>query len=262
MFGNFNFADHIAIICANIDMQCRIELQRRILVSERDYVTALTSRIRDQIKGRFKLNSHAQTLSPKIENDNGVDGIIVFKIGSEIKAGIFEAKRPQVLKPNYAWDYITSRNESHFSEQIKKQRKWKDQLAIWEMFFNEGVQGTQSPPFDFFGSSCVWHENAFRFMRANHLISSRWTTPKLKILLQQDCVNFYTVIYNILSCQNGKVYQTKPKSQSFTFKSETEIESSFTIPIPLNDEVNFNDRIQDFLTSNDLDNYTFLNLTE
>lgn len=260
MFGNFNLADFIAIHCSRIDLICRKELERGILVSERDYVTALTTRIRDEISRNMNLQCHAQTLRPRIENENGVDGIIVFKSGNEIKAGIFEAKRPQVLKRNHPWDYLSSRKVSHFSEQIENQRKWKGQLAIWEMFFNEGAKGIESPPFDFFGSSCVWNENAYNFMNLQGLIFNCWNTAKLKQLLNADCVSFYSIIFDIISCKAGKRHKIDIENQSCRVFSEFNDNISMTIPLPLDNGIKNDNRIENFLAENNLDSYTFLNL--
>ncbi|MDO7174181.1 hypothetical protein [Mariniflexile sp. AS56] len=260
MFGNFNIADIIAINCSNIDVECRKELERGVLVSERDYVTALTTRIRVEIGNHIGLRTHAQTLNPTIENKNGVDGIIVFKIGNEIKAGIFEAKRPQVLKKNHPWDYPSSRKLSHFSEQIQKQRKWRGQLAIWEMFFNEGPKGHESPPFEYFGSSCVWHDNAYNFMNTQGLIFNCWNTTKLKQLLSSDCVNFYTIIFDMISCKAGKKHKINIKDQNCRIFSELDDNFSMTIPLPLEGEIKNDNRIESFLLENNIDSYLFIDL--
>lgn len=260
MFGNFRIADVIAINCSNIDVECRKELESRILVSERDYVTALTTRIRREIRRYNNIRTHAQTLNSTVENKNGVDGIIVFKAGNEIKAGIFEAKRPQVLKKNHRWDYPSSRNISHFSEQIEKQRKWRGQLAIWEMFFNEGSKGQESPPFNYFGSSCVWHDNAYNFMNSQGLIFNCWNTTKLKQLLSSDCVNFYTIIFDIISCKAGKKHKIDIENQSCRIFSELNDNFSMTIPLPLEDEVKNESRIENFLNENNIDSYLFLDI--
>jgi hypothetical protein len=262
MFGNFKLADLIAIHCSNIDVNCRIELEREILVSERDYVTALTTRIRDEIGRHFNLRSHAQTLRPRVENENGVDGIIVFKSGNEIKAGIFEAKRPQVLKANHRWDYLSSRKLSHFSEQIEKQRKWRGQLALWEMFFNEGPKGHESPPFEFFGSSCVWHDNAYDFMNKQGLIFNCWNTAKLKQLLNSDCVNFYSIIFDMISCKAGKRHKIDIKDQSCRVISQLNDNISMTIPLPIEEEIKSDNRIENFLAENNLESYLFFDLSK
>ena len=260
MFEDFRTADIIAYHCSRIDLRCRQELQRNILVSERDYVTSLTTRIRDEISELLGLKSHAQTVRPRVENENGVDGIIVFQSGNEIKAGLFEAKRPQVNINNYRWDYLSARYISHFSEQIEKQRIWKGQLALWEMFLNEGLSGFESPPFDYFGSSCVWHDNAYNFMHRENLIFQRWTTDKLKLLLTGYCVNFYSVIYDIISCKEGTKHKVNIKTQTCRIVNPKNDNITMNIPIPTEFGIDRDERIDEFLTKNGLDNYMFIDL--
>jgi hypothetical protein len=267
MFGNFKIADIIAFHCARIDTICRQELQRGVLVSERDYVTALSTRIRDELRIHFHIPCHSQTVRPRTETENGVDGIIVFKYHDEVKAGLFEAKRPQIYNAhrpstinNYAWDTLTDKNTSHFSEQIQKQHKWVGALGLWEMFFNDGPAGFGSPPFDFFGSSCVWHDNAYNFMNIQGLIFNRWTTADLQFLLTSNCVNFYSIIYDLLSCKAGRRFKVDAKNQSATIFSPANDNFLMDIPLPIKVTNKKDDRVEAFLLKNDLDNFTFLNL--
>ncbi len=262
MFGNFRIANIIAYHCARVDTECREELRKGTLVSERDYVTALTTRMRIELARHSFLSCHAQTIAPQNETQYGVDGIIVFRSADEIKAGLFEAKRPQVTQKNYGWDYLNSRNISHFSEQIEKQRIWNGRLTLWEMFFNEAQNGFESPPYDFFGSSCVWHDNAFRFMHRESLIFSPWTTNKLKELLQSDGVNFYTIIYDMISCRAGVINNLDKKSNTFRVISQANDDISLNIPIPVEIGVDLDERIEQFLRENKLESYMYVDLTK
>jgi hypothetical protein len=260
MFGNFAIADIIAYHCSRIDFKCRQELETDILVSERDYVTALSTRIRDELNIQFKLPCHSQTVRPKVEKENGVDGIIVFKWKNEVKAGLFEAKRPQIKIDNFNWDYLTKRNTSHFSEQIENQHKWLGAFALWEMFFNEGQSGFCSPPFDYFGTSCVWHDNAYAFMNKEALIFKPWTSDKLKLLLENSCTNFYSVIYDIISCKAGKRFKIDHKNQTARITSPSNKNVFMEIPLPFEIDVQTDEKINSFLNENNFYNYTFINL--
>jgi len=262
MFGNFRIADIVAYHCARVDTECREELRNGTLVSERDYVTALTTRMRIELARHLPLSCHAQTIYPQNEQRYGVDGIIVFRSADKIKAGLFEAKRPQVTQNNHRWDDLSSRNISHFSEQIEKQRIWNGRLALWEMFFNEAQNGFESPPYDFFGSSCVWHDNAFRFMHRESLIFNRWTTNKLKGLLQTDGVNFYTIVYDMISCRAGTINNLDRKSNSCRVFSQANDNISLNIPIPVETGVERDERIESFLIENKLESYMYVDLTE
>ncbi len=261
MFGNFRVADIVAFYCALADTECREELRNGILVSERDYVSALTTRIRREISRSLRLNCHAQTTNRTAESKYGVDGIIVFRFGNDIKVGLFEAKRPQVTQKNNGWDYLSPQNVSHFSEQIQKQRTWNNQIALWEMFFNEGANGFESPPYDAFGSSCVWHENAYQFMHTESLIFKPWITKKLKDLLNVSGVNFYTIIYDIISCKAGKIYKIDEKTNTSRIFSEFNDNVSLNIPIPIEIGAEIDNRIDRFLNENNLSIYTFIDLT-
>ena len=267
MFANFNIADIIAYQCAKIDVRCREELQRGVLVSERDYITALSTRIRDEIRIHLHIPCHSQTVRPRTETENGVDGIIVFKYHDEVKAGLFEAKRPQIYNShrpttinNYRWDDLTDRKTSHFSEQIQKQHKWVGALALWEMFLNDGPIGFESPPFDAFGSSCVWHDNAYNFMNIRGLIFNRWTTSDLQTLLTYNCVNFYSIIYDLLSCKAGGRFKIDTKKQSAVIRSPIDDNLIMDIPLPIDVPDKRDERVDEFLVQNNLDNFTFLNL--
>lgn len=262
MFGDFRIADIVAYHCARMDTECREELRNGNLVSERDYVTALTTMMRIELSHHLPLNCHAQTITPQNENQFGVDGIIVFRSEDKIKAGLFEAKRTQVFQNNHSWDYLSSRNISHFSEQIEKQRVWDGQLALWEMFFNEGPNGFQSPPYDFFGSSCVWHENAHRFMHNENLIVKPWTTDKLKKLLQVNGINFYSVIYDMISCRSGTIQNLDSSSNTCRIFSPTNDDISMNIPIPVEFGREQDEQIERFLLENKLESYMYIDLTE
>lgn len=260
MFGNFKSADLIAYYCSTIDFQCRQELKNQILVSERDYVTAFSTRIRDDLRINRLVRCHAQTVRPRIENENGVDGIFVFKSNNEIKVGLFEAKRPQITITNYPWDYLSSRGISHFSEQIENQHKWFGAFAIWEMFLNEGDPGFNSPPFDYFGSSCIWHINAYESMNRLGLIFRPWTSKDLSIILDYCCTNIYSIIYDIISCKAGNRFKIDKNRKSVTVYSEIDKEIRMEIPLPMNLETEYDERIENFLTENRLDFYTFFDL--
>lgn len=181
-----------------------------------------------------------------------------------MKAGWFEAKWPRVNQANYPWDgNHDTRLISHFSEQILKQRKRSDNLAIWEMFFNEADDGYQSPPFCAFGSSCVWHENAFEFMKKEGIIYERWTTDKLKELLRLNCTNFYSIIYDIISCQKGKKIKIAANAKTVSIENPRDIGDIFNVPLPeapTLDVEKKDERISAFLKERKIEGYLYINL--
>ncbi|WP_343590812.1 hypothetical protein [Flavobacterium sp.] len=258
MFGDHVTAHRIAFQFMGIDMKCRAELQKCTLVSERDYVTAFGTRIRDSLFHDF--DCYSQTLRPAVEQENGVDGIIVFKFGNDVKIGMFEAKRPQLKHKSCRWDYLSGGGLSHFTEQIENQRKWRDVFAIWEMFMNEMPDGHLSPPFEHFGSTCIWHNDAFRYAAVNALYLSAWTTDHLKILAAQDSVNLYTIIYNIVICKRGRRLTVNPADSSVTVLNPADNSFSMEVPLPSARSRDDDSRIASFLERNNLDHYTFVDL--
>lgn len=258
MFGDFKSADIIAYHLMLIDNLCRKDLQRGIIVSERDYVSTFSTRVRDAIAPIFRC--HSQTIRPQIENENGVDGIIVFKFNDLIKVGLFEAKRPQFTHNNYAWDTIQkSKGISHFTDQIERQRKWKNAFAIWEMFINETKDGNLSPTLERYGSSCTWNDKAYSFSNKEKLYINPWSTQKLKKLLNKSGVNLYSIIYDIIICKQGKVFTVNTSENSVTVINPNDNEIQMEIPLPEGNEID--QRITSFLEKNGLESYNFINLT-
>ena len=261
MFGNFEVADIIAYHFMTIDVRCRRELQSGAIVSERDYVSAFATRVRDRLWEHFEC--HSQTLRFQAENENGVDGIIVFKHDDKIKVGMFEAKRPQFAYNNHGWDYLSSRHISHFTEQLENQQRWKNVFALWEVFINETPNGHLSPPLQSVGSSCVWQNKAYRFANKKILYPNRWTTRKLKELLEKDGITLYSIIYDIIICKEGKLFSINPKDNTVTVINPRSNDIQMEIPLPELAEgySNENDpRITAFLQKNNLEAYTFVNL--
>lgn len=258
MFGNFKIADFIAYSFMSIDVECRTELQSRILVSERDYVSAFATRVRDRLRGNF--DCYSQTLWSESERENGADGIIVFKFRNQIKIGMFEAKKPQFSLVNYGWDYLSTRGISHFTEQLESQDRWRNVIALWEVFINETKSGYLSPPLQASGSSCVWQNKAHMFADSEALYLNRWTTDKLKKLLEMDGLTLYSVIYDIIICRQGKIFTINPKDASVTIINPRRNDIKMEIPLPTIISQEYDSKINSFLQKNNLEVYTFVNL--
>jgi hypothetical protein len=242
MFGNYVIADLIAYRCSRIDNFCRLELNMGNIISETDYVSVFSSRIRDEFRRDY--SCYAQTIRQGLETENGVDGIIIFKFGDEVKVGWYEAKWPRVGQANYTWDKVPpTKDISHFSEQLIKQHRLDDTLALWEMFFNEQPEGYLSPPYATFGSSCAWHLNTYDFMRSEGIIFEPWTTEKLKLHLITSCINFYDIIFDILSCRKGKKIILKRGQNSIQLENPNNKNDILEIPLPQNISSDFTDNI-------------------
>lgn len=266
MFKNHKVADLIASRCMQVDVDCRKDLRHGEIANERDYVSALAVRIRDDLR-RLNVAAFSQTAKTKMENRNGIDALIIFRFQNEIKIGFYEAKWPRVEQKNYPWDYLEGEDGiSHFSSQIHRQHTWNDVIAIWEMFFNESKPGFNSPPYDYFGSSCVWHPNAFRFLNKEGMTFTRWSTSKLKQLLNTDSVSFYTVIYDILTCRKGKIFPVDLKSRTITIvgsaPKDRPGENLMEIPIPRESEGEIDERVENFMIERNIETYLYLDVDQ
>lgn len=265
MFGNFRVADLIAIMCLEADVDCRAELRKRKIVKEADYVTTFSTRVRDRLGSM--LPCHGQTLKPTSEQKHGADGVILFQHESEIKVGWYEAKWPRFTQNNYKWDEVyKGHTVTHFTEQIFKQRKWKDTVALWEMFFNEADDGHDSPPLEYFGSSCVTHDNAYDFLRNNGIVHRAWTMADLKKLLAINGTNIYSIVYDIISCRQGKklvIDRFKNDARIVNSKNDNDfIEIPLPEIVPQIGQGNERDaRISAFMERRNLSSYLFFDIT-
>ncbi|MDG4655260.1 hypothetical protein [Chryseobacterium arthrosphaerae] len=261
MFGNLRIADFIAINCFRIDCKCREDFRESIIISERDYVSNLTSEIRNYFRSH-RMRSHSQSIAGGYEQKFGVDGIFIFRHENSIKVGIFEAKRPLLNLPDHPWDYLSTRGISHFSEQISKQNIWSNQFAIWEMFFNETSNDAFSPPFEYFGSTCFWHINALNYMNSKTLMLVPWKTSNISDLASTSSQNFYTIIFDIVSCKQGKIYSIKEGDINLTIINEKDESIKLDIPLPTLGNQEFDEKINRFLIENEFDNYLYLDFSE
>lgn len=92
MFGDFKIADIIAFHCAKIDHECRQELRIGHIISERDYVSHLTSRIRREISSHFQIDCHAHKLPVIANNWQHMELDLGLSRGFEETAGILKQK--------------------------------------------------------------------------------------------------------------------------------------------------------------------------
>ncbi len=257
----------ISQICYDIDKVCRDELYSGVIVSERDYVSNLTTHLRFPLGPLYKTKfGVAQTLPGKLEGIFGCDAIIIFKLYNGIKIGMFEAKLPRHSSlPNANWDSIykskKSKNygKSRFSTQIEKQQKWSGSgIAFWEFFINESKPGNSINNFDSLGSSCVTHEHAHKLLKSLKKTSNvLWTNNDLNQLLSEK-LNFGDIILNILLCNEGKLF---PINNIVEVRSNNDRKVS----IPVAGELNYlelRSAIENFLRENGIKSYISLDMTQ
>ena len=186
------------------------------------------------------------TMPPGHEKVFGCDGIIVLSrpiAGTDKvlhKIGLFEAKWPRVfgghehIYPTKSgnqdrWDskfnpdtrpikereppLLKSAYQSHFSDQLIRQHAWANpDLVIWEQFFSEEpVNTTSNPNFKKLGSTCVWHDEAYNFMRFDPRLdpdkpapNGTWLRKHLKDLLaQSQPLPLASIIFGMANCDYG-----------------------------------------------------------
>ncbi len=212
-------AQIVASIFQLMDGMCRTDLNGHLITSERDYVSNFTSLIRrpfgivpqlHQFTNLGILQTYAYSLNGRYERQYGCDGKIVFKKGNQYKIGMFEAKWPRYSKANYIWDdWVPKANSpiSRFSRQLEKQSKVMHGVAIWEMFINEEREGRTLGPFKKWGSTNVWHADAYAFLQAHQFIHKEfWKNKHLDALLPGHGLHMYQIIKAILTCNRGKVF--------------------------------------------------------
>lgn len=239
----------VAKFCYRVDRNCRKDLFLGNIVNEGDYVSNLMYRLRTFFLlklGRVRIFS--RTLNLSLESLFGCDAIIIFKKKESVKIGMFEAKYPRVISnPTYNWDKISSAGLSHFSDQINRQHFISTDIAIWEMIFLESYPGTPYKSFDLYGSSCIWHQDAFDYMNRHSKRHIKWDNSDLNLLLTNSCTNLYNVVLDILSCHKG--VKKKIDTNNNSIKIEWAKNEFVDIPLPLlqNNELIHNELIDGFL---------------
>ncbi|RZK38536.1 MAG: hypothetical protein EOO61_07885, partial [Hymenobacter sp.] len=135
------------------------------------------------------------TSAPNIEQEYGCDGIIIFSFdhgkGKVLhRVGMYEAKWPR-LKKNSAlivngWDDIGWRPvskkrippppkiyKSRFTNEILRQQALVHSgIVVWEQFFCQKDVLYRDANFRLYGSTCIWHEHAHRY-----LVDNPWLQP-------------------------------------------------------------------------------------
>lgn len=149
------------------------------------------------------------TFPPRLEQLFGADGIIIFKYKDNYKISIFEAKFPQISKPELTWGYMPRRKASplysHFSEQLIKHNNWSSLFAIWKMFQNENPNDSGSA-YNFLsnGSTCVWHKDVYNYLvtnlttlRKSSKDAVRWHRSDLQNIFSYNAIYLSSIIYNL-----------------------------------------------------------------
>lgn len=188
------------------DRLVRSDLISGVVVSENDYTSNFTGALRREINSRSLpgISAHSQVLTPRVERKTGTDGCIIFRNKNHFKIGLFEAKWPRLSTHTNYWDSIQkSTSKSHFDSQLDRQSGLAP-YAVWEMFYCEEPYGA-NPLFPHYGSSCVWHPDAFVASSARNQ-ANPWDDTELTALLSASGKNIGHVVRSILECTKGRRY--------------------------------------------------------
>ena len=229
----------VANVCYQQDRRTRFDLFSRSVVSERDYMSTLSTRIRDTWSSFGTASVFSNTLPSGTEQALGCDTLIAIHDSHSAKICLIEAKWPRVAtKPAQKWDQLQKRKakrtgRSHFSDQIQRQRLVVPDAVVAEMFLLECVPGTPSTVLDPFGSTLVIHETAMTFDRSHRDVSIPWSNKDFWELMayagKRRC-NLGDLVYGLASCQIGNAL---PISAGSATISTGTVAGTVSIPVDL-----------------------------
>ncbi|OYE00008.1 hypothetical protein [Nostoc sp. 'Peltigera membranacea cyanobiont' 232] len=250
-----DFANGVYIL----DQYVRQDFHDRYVVSEPDYISTLMSYIRlflrsSKLAKNFYTFSNIQTeetdnstveskvLDRSLEIKCGCDALLIFRAGNKAKVCMFEAKSVIPSSKGY-WDkpQDANRNISHFHDQLTRQDNWTDTAFIWELFINNQRPGTSIKNFDKYGSTCVWHKDAYeysnRYIKDGSDYQGRkpilWNNERLNSCIEQSTNNFL----NLEDILNHILFENKDKKKEIQIQDEIislESKDFKTVRIPTN----------------------------
>jgi hypothetical protein len=217
-----------------VDNDARIELNKGIIVSERDYVSNLTSGIRNYWDHHgLPCFCHSQTLPSNQEQKFGCDAIIIIRRGNEAKVCLFEAKWPRLTDRSRTWDRVNS-GVSHFSSQLERQSDWTGEAAIWELFMLEHRIDNEPDYFDPWAATCIWHHEAYPFDNTYRDQSTSWNDDDLSDLAERARSrpkNIKAMVERAARCNEGEYLPIESRNVRITSDND---EDSIEVPAGLN----------------------------
>jgi hypothetical protein len=204
------------------DREIRSDLARGFIRDENDYTSNFTGALRRNINSYsgHGLQATSILITPSEEREMGVDAAIILSRGNESKISVFEAKWPRFTEPEYEWDYQqTASGLSHFSDQLNRQSKLHPSIAVFEMFYCEYLFEQQPDFMQDFGSSCVWHDDAYGFKNHRARPDDIWTQRELSVMLDRRSAGIGRVMHEFGSCRNGRpIRMIDPRSIAGEFR--------------------------------------------
>jgi hypothetical protein len=217
----------LAHFAALADREVRTDLAIAVIKDENDYTSNFTGAFRRNI------NSYSQTglsatsflLQHAEERQLGADAAIILSRGSESKIAVFEAKWPRFSKQGYDWDYEqTASGLSHFSDQLERQKRWQDSVAVFEMFYCEYPLGVQPSFLDPNGSSCLWHKDTDAFRMQRQEPDETWSQAELERLLTSKRLSIVDVMTEFGLCNQGRpILMDEPRAIGREFRLPNQV---------------------------------------
>ncbi|MCG2701247.1 hypothetical protein L6267_03715 [Candidatus Parcubacteria bacterium] len=261
-FINRLVAKKIAEIIYGVDKRCRIDLHNKFIAHEDNYTASFTTRLYDVFQAKGLTGSSyclGRVLTKREERYFGCDGVFVFRCGDNFKIGLFEAKWPRFnIKPNNSLDKMPAKklgkHLSHFSDQLRRQNSLLG-VAIWEMLYDNRRPGNVSGSYDKYGSSCIWHNEAYNYYKKN-ITQNAWKDRDIDKIKK---INIYKVVESILSCKHGQIFNQKDGKIKI---SNSEKDDVAEIPIPSEKGGACSERIIDFMKKHGLNSYFYIDLCD
>lgn len=206
-------ADVIASIAYAADRATRQDLSSGHVVSERDYMSTLSTRIRDAWLPLGRAYAYSKTLPGNVEQALGCDTLVMIHDDDGAKLCLIEAKWPRVAtKPAYRWDKLqkikgASKSVSHFSDQLTRQTQVLPDAFVAEMFLLESPPGTKSSLLDEYGATLVPHSKAKDFDGTHRQAHVPWSNQdfwELIGLSRRKTLNLHELMYGLASCSIGQ----------------------------------------------------------
>lgn len=196
------------------DKEIRSDLVKGFIKDENDYTSNFTGAFRRNINSYSTtgLTATSFMLPYQGEQETGCDATIIITNANKAKIVLFEAKWPRISKSSYRWDYKqTATGLSHFSDQLNRQRNYRDKFAIFEIVYCEYPFFSEPSYMQKHGSSCIWHEDAFNFMNKRKTPNGIWDKNEIVNLMKAGNYSIDKIISDICNCKHGEaVRMNKP----------------------------------------------------
>ncbi|MFE4354015.1 hypothetical protein [Peribacillus butanolivorans] len=209
-----------------VDSRCRKDLNERLLVSERDYVSRFITHLTYPLGPLYNKAFiwSCRTLPGNLEQSLGTDAIIIIANSDDedegavlYKVGLFESKWPldHEGKARRFDSILSSKPISRYSNQLDLQRPFHRYATIWSAFLNGYKDDStvilpggkiKKPQYRRKGSTCVLHDEAYDYMvkrgaKSHH----KWLIKDLDDMIKQvkKTYSFGKIISDMLKCKMG-----------------------------------------------------------